>query len=158
MAMETKTIQKILLATDLSEDSKKAYPYAASLAKTYNAHLTLLSCIDTSLGYSPTAAGILEGAPTYVSEGLDEARRNVQEELATQGRDYFEGLTPTCEVREAPYEVQNQLVTFVNEGQYDLVIVSSHGRTGVSRALLGSVAEYLLRHSRTPTLVIPCHE
>ena len=156
--MPTQAIQNILLATDLSEDSKKAYSYAYSLAKVYNAHLTIISCIDTSLGYSPAAPGILEGSPMYVSEGLDEARRHVQEELDTHGRDYFKDLTPRCEVREAPYEVQNQLVEFVNEGQYDLLIVSSHGRTGVSRALLGSVAEYVVRHTRTPTLVIPCHE
>lgn len=154
--MPSQPIQKILLATDLSEDSKKAYSYALSLAKAYNAHLTLISCIDTSLGYSPSAAGILETAPMYVSEGLEEARRNIQEQLETHARDYFKELTPRCEIREAPYEVQNQLVEFVNDGQYDLVIISSHGRTGVSRALLGSVAEHVLRHTRVPTLVIPC--
>ena len=154
--MPTQPIHKSRLATDLSEDSKKAYPYAISLAKAYNARLTLISCIDTSLGYSPAAAGILEGAPMYVSEGLDEARRNVQEQLETHAREYFKELTPQYEVREAPYEVQNQLVDFVNDGEYDLVIISSHGRTGVSRALLGSVAEYVLRHTRAPTLVVPC--
>lgn len=156
--MPSLPIQNILLATDLSDDSKKSYPYALSLAKVYNARLTLLSCIDTSLGYSPAAPGILEGAPMYVSEGLEEARRNVQGEVESHARDYFKDLTTRCEVREAPYEVQNQLVEFINNGQYDLVIISSHGRTGVSRALLGSVAEYVVRHTHAPTLVIPCHE
>lgn len=156
--MPTQNIQKIVLATDLSEDSKKAYPYALSLAKAYGARLTLVSCIDTSLGYSPSSAGILEGAPLYVSEGLDEARQNVKSELAQHASDLFKGLTPSCEVREAPYEVQNQLVEFVNDGGFDLVVLSSHGRTGVSRALLGSVAEYVVRHARVPTLVVPCRE
>ncbi|MEY4700926.1 MAG: hypothetical protein RL326_1113 [Pseudomonadota bacterium] len=156
--MPTQPIQKIVLATDLSEDSKKAYSYAHSLAKVYNAHLTLISCIDTSLGYSPAAPGILEGSPMYVSEGLDEARRNVQEQLETHVRDYFKDISPRCEIREAPYEVQNQLVEFINDGLYDLVVISSHGRAGVSRALLGSVAEYVLRHTRAPTLVVPCRD
>lgn len=156
--MPTPNLQKILLATDLSEDSKKAYPYAFSLAKVYNAGLTILSCIDTSLGYSPSSAGILEGSPLYMSEGLDEARQSVKGELAKHASDHFKELAPLCEAREAPYEVQNQIVEYVNDGAFDLLIIASHGRSGVTRALLGSVAEYVTRHTRVPTLVVPCRE
>lgn len=156
--MITPNIQKILLTTDLSEDSKKSYPYACSLAKSYNAALTILSCIDTSLGYSPSSAGILEGSPLYVREGLDEARQNVRSALTKQTSEYFKELSPLCEVRESPYEVQNQIVEFVNDGAFDLLVIASHGRSGVTRALLGSVAEYVVRHTGIPTLVVPCRE
>ncbi len=156
--MPSESIQNIVLTTDLSEDSKKAYPYALSLATVYKARLTIISCIDTSLGYSPSSAGILEGAPLYINEGLAEAREHVLTDVRQHASDYFKDLAPQCEVREAPYEVQNQLVEFINDGQFDLVIVASHGRTGVSRALLGSVAEYVLRHARIPALIVPCRE
>jgi len=154
-SMNQVNFTKILLTTDLSSEAAKAYPYALSLSQRYNARLTILSCIDTSIGYSPSGVGSLEAPSLYVAETIDELRQGVREDMRKHVAEYFRDISPHQEVREAPYEVQHSIVSFIQENPCDLVIMASHGRSGISRALVGSVAEHVLRHSKTPVLVVP---
>jgi len=145
----------ILLTTDLSSAAAKAYPYARSLSHQYNARLTLLSCIDTSIGYSPSGVGSLDAPSLYVAETIDELRHGVHEDMQKHIAQYFPEVAAHQEIREAPYEVQHSIVSFIEENPCDLVIMASHGRSGIARALMGSVAEYVTRHSQIPVLVVP---
>jgi nucleotide-binding universal stress UspA family protein len=153
--MITATIKRILVTTDLSSDAVKAYPYAASMAKQFGADLTLLSCIDTSVGYSPSGVGSLEAPSLYVAETVEELRKTVAHDLQKHTQEYFAEIPSTQEIREAPYEVQHSILTFIQDNTFDLVIMASHGRSGITRALLGSVTEYIIRHCKTPVLVVP---
>ena len=153
--MITAPINRILLTTDLSSDARKAYPYAATFAKQFGARLTLLSCIDTSLGYSPSGVGSLEAPSLYVAETVDELRKTVSNDLQKHIQEHFADAAIKHEIREAPYEVQHSILSFIQENSFDLVIMASHGRSGIARALLGSVTEYILRHCKTPVLVVP---
>lgn len=153
--MITAPIKRVLVTTDLSSDAVKAYPYAVAVAKQFGAELTLLSCIDTSVGYSPSGVGSLEAPSLYVAETIEELRKTVAGDLRKHIEEHFAELSPKQEIREAPYEVQHSILNFVQENAFDLIIMASHGRSGISRALLGSVTEYILRHCKTPVLVVP---
>ncbi|MFO0416403.1 MAG: universal stress protein, partial [Pseudomonadota bacterium] len=61
----------------------------------------------------------------------------------------------THEVCEAPTGVQHTITNYIANNQIDLIVMSSHGRSGIARALLGSVTEYVLRHCKKPVLVVP---
>jgi nucleotide-binding universal stress UspA family protein len=153
--MISATLKRILITTDLSSDAVKAYPYAVAMTKQFGAELTLLSCIDTSVGYSPSGVGSLEAPSLYVAETIEDLRKTVANDLRKHIQDHFAELSPKLEIREAPYEVQHSILSFVQENPFDLIIMASHGRSGISRALLGSVTEYILRHCKTPVLVVP---
>jgi nucleotide-binding universal stress UspA family protein len=145
----------IILTTDLSEDSIKAYATARSLCDHYNASLTLLTCIDSSMQYSQAGLGALEAPTIYPSANQAKVAEELQAELRKQAQTFLPTLTPALEVRHAALPVEHTIVEFLRESSADLVIMASHGRSGLRRALLGSVAEYVLRHSPCPVLIVP---
>jgi nucleotide-binding universal stress UspA family protein len=153
--MATTSFKKIILTTDLSDDAIKAYGYARSLAERYSATLTALSCIDTSIQYAHAGAGTLEVPVMYSAEDSSHLVEGVRKDLSAHIQQFFAGLNVAQEVRQAPVGVEQTIVVFCNEYKADLVIIASHGRTGIRRALLGSTAEYVLRHSNCPVLVVP---
>ena len=143
----------IVVTTDLSPASTAAYPAARSLALAYDATVTLLLCIDLSLHlYEGSAAEI----PTlYIPEAIETLRKKAEEDLSAHLLQHFPGMPARHALREAARPVQHTIVEYLKESESDLVIMSSHGRTGFSRAILGSVAEQVLRLSHKPTLIIP---
>lgn len=145
----------ILLTTDLSVDSVKAYQVSRSLLEHYGASLTLLSCIDTSIQYSNTGVGALEVPPICAGGTDSQAVTDLQQQLSEQVREHFPGIELTIEVRQGAVPVEHSIITYANEKNFDLIIMASHGRSGIRRALLGSVAEYVLRHARCPVLIVP---
>jgi nucleotide-binding universal stress UspA family protein len=149
---------RILLTTDLSDEAIKAYSYARSLAAQYSASLTALSCIDTSLQYAHAGMGALEVPAMYSAEDTTELLTAVQKDLNAHISQHFPGMSVVQEVRQAPVGVEQTIVEFSKEDKSDLIIMASHGRTGITRALLGSTAEYVLRHSQCPVLVVPTRE
>ena len=148
-------IKKILVTTDLSEDATSAYPYAISLANTYKCSLIVLSCIDTSLQYTPSGVGTLEIPAMYTSEKMDDLKSTFRQELSQHIKEHFKDVSVTHEVCEAPIGGQNTIANYIAANKIDLVIMSSHGRSGIARALLGSVTEHVLRHCEKPVLVVP---
>jgi nucleotide-binding universal stress UspA family protein len=153
--MATTTFKKIVLTTDLSDDAIKAYAYAHSLAERYSATLTALSCIDTSIQYAHAGAGTLEVPAIYSTEDVSQLVEGVRKDLSAHIQQFFPGISVAKEVRHAPVGVEQTIVSFCHEHKADLVIIASHGRTGIRRALLGSTAEYVLRHANCPVLVVP---
>jgi nucleotide-binding universal stress UspA family protein len=156
--MKATEFRTILLTTDLSEDSVKAYQVAHSLLEHYGASITLLSCIDTSIQYSNTGVGALEVPPIYTGGTDSQAIRDLQQQLSGQVREHFPGIDLTIEVRQGAVPVEHSIITYANEKKFDLIIMASHGRSGIRRALLGSVAEYVLRHARCPVLIVPTRD
>ncbi len=153
--MASSTFTRILLTTDLSDEAVKAYGYARSLAERYSASLSILSCVDTSLQYSHGGMGALEVPALYSAENIDELLARLHTDLRELSAAHFPGMSVIQEVRHAPIGVEQTITTFCLENNVDLIIMASHGRTGLTRALLGSTAEYVLRHARCPVLVVP---
>lgn len=154
----TRSFQRILVTTDLSNESVEAYVYARSLAERYGASLVILSCIDTSMQYSQGSVGTLEVPVIYGPSETAEQTAEIVRQLDAHLQQHFSGLTVTHEVLSAPTAVENTIVSYSNEHAIDLIVMASHGRTGIRRALLGSTAEYVLRHCRCPVLIVPARE
>jgi nucleotide-binding universal stress UspA family protein len=153
--METVDFKTILLTTDLSEDSVRAYGVAASLRQRYGASLTLLSCIDTSMQYSGAGLGALEVPPIYPAGQDTQQVKDLQKQIDEHIREYFAGTDLTVQIRQGPVPVEHSIIAYANEQPLDLIVMASHGRSGIRRALLGSVAEYVLRHAKCPVLIVP---
>jgi nucleotide-binding universal stress UspA family protein len=156
--MAASTFRKIVVTTDLSDDAIKAYEYARSLTEKYSASLTALSCIDTSIQYAHAGVGTLEVPVMYSAEDSSQLIEGVRKDLSAHIQKFFAGIDVIQEIRQGPVAVEQTIVTFCNEYNADLVIIASHGRTGLRRALLGSTAEYVLRHSKCPVLVVPTRD
>ncbi len=154
--MTTTDIKTILVTTDLSDEALKAYPYARSLARAYGAKIYVLTCIDTSIQLG--IGGSMEMPVMYVPETIAAIKEKTINDLRQHLKSHFPEESPEYVVREAALPVHHIITDFIKESGVDLVVLASHGRSGIRRTLMGSVAEQVLRASHKPVLVIPVKE
>lgn len=141
--------RNILVATDFSPHAAKALELAANLAKVSGASLQIMHVYDV-IPYT-----LPEGLPIY--DGGQMAR--IREELGLQlkrlaGEAQSSGVQ---KVDSALVEGQAsvEIARRAEEGQCDLVVMGTHGRSGFAHLLLGSVAERVVRKATCPVLVVP---
>lgn len=144
------SFQHIVVGTDFSAPSERAVRVAASLAERSGARLTLLHV------YDPSPISPVVTYPTSALSGADlgkqleaDARKNLDEAVKTVDMD---GEATAALV--ADRHAAAATCSFAGEHGADLLVVGSHGRTGLQRFLIGSVAEKVLRHAPCPTLVV----
>ncbi|WP_142856259.1 universal stress protein [Salinigranum halophilum] len=136
----------VVLATDGSTPARDACDQAIALARAEAATLHVLSVVDEgdldlfSSGELPTVDDLLRGA---AEDAVDDAA----ERAGDTGVDAVRAVRVGTPHRE--------IADYADEVGADLVVVGTHGRRGLSRALLGSVAARLLRQSPVPVLVVP---
>lgn len=146
-------IRRIMVPIDYSENSKAALAYAAELALGFGASLDILHVWDR---------------PTYLTDAVmvqrpGEAHKPIGELIRENAeRDMAEFLAenslPTAvstSNRLVSGEPASALLTELKKGEHDLVVLSTHGRTGLAHLLLGSIAEKLVRLSPVPVLTVP---
>lgn len=141
-------VKRILFATDFSDASLKALPVLANIARKYGSHV-FLSHIWTPLPYTmvtPEAVSVLE------NQQADEAKEKV---LTIQRRKELSGIPSSIMV--AGGDPATELDHFISEYNIDLVVLSTHGRTGFKHLVMGSVAEELFRSLRCPVLTLGPH-
>jgi nucleotide-binding universal stress UspA family protein len=154
--MTTNDPKTILVTTDLSDEALKAYPYARSLAKAYGAKIFVLTCIDTSIQLG--IGGSMEMPVMYVPETIAALKEKTINDLRQHLKTHFPDESPEYVVREAALPVHHIITDFIKESDVDLVVIASHGRSGIRRTFMGSVAEQVLRASHKPVLVVPAKE
>lgn len=139
----------ILLSTDGSELSEKALPYAIELAKKFNAKLTIASVIDLY-----PYIGAIEVMPVGMDQWQDEVRK--QAEVALQRmRERLQAAGLSCDtVVEEDAQAWRGLLAVAEKQGCDAIIIASHGRGGMSSAMLGSQTARVLSHSKLPVLVV----
>ncbi|MFB6108340.1 MAG: universal stress protein [Haloplanus sp.] len=139
--------KRILVPVDGSVPADAALSFA--LAEFPDAEMTVLSVVDpTDAGYAS-----VESAPSTF-ERLQEAARERAESVLDDARETAadRGVEVTTET--AVGEPSRAIVRWVEDHDVDQVVVGSHGRRGVSRVLLGSVAESVVRRSPVPVTVV----
>lgn len=139
---ELPQISRILVATDFSVHSRKALEWARLLADAFRAKLVLLHVIDIF--------ALAETAPA--TAGFD--RLYLLREQAHKCMRELKNLVPDAEtlVREAsPRPV---IVDTAVEWNCQMIVMGTHGRSGLAHLLLGSVAEYVVRNSKVPVLTV----
>lgn len=139
-------IQSILVPIDFSESSKRTLKYALTFAEQFGAKLTLLYVVASvaipDFAYYPllmendkvTAAGYEELKKLCAIEKIDP--RFIEKTLVRNGVAY-------CEITEAAKSLK-----------VDLIVISTHGNTGLKHLMLGSTAERVVRHAGCPVLVV----
>lgn len=145
------SFNKILVPVDFSECSAEALAYARMLADKLGSHLDVLHAYDVPTFIPPHVvvmmgeldAPLTEHAERHAKEQLDEflARHGVPKEAAV-GRRTLMG-PPASTVLEA-----------AEDGKYDLVVMGTHGRTGLPRLVMGSTAEKVVRGAPCPVLTV----
>lgn len=145
--------KKILVPTDLSPEGERSYPLVAALARKLGAEVVLLHAIE-NVGVAPLGEGGL--SPTYLPGTVEEITR-ARSVLAERHKKFFDGLKVTPEVVVVP-SVAHAIVDQARERGCDVIALSTHGRSGFRRLIMGSVAEDVLRNSRVPVLVFPRQE
>jgi len=144
-----KPIRKILVPTDFSEHSALALNYAIDLARRYDAALTLLHV------YPVVNYAAAEGFALYTPEQLAKLISQLTTQLRAIEDDARSAgaaqISSVMEQGDAYQEILEQANAF------DLVVMGTHGRTGLKHALMGSVAEKLVRTSPCPVLTVRSH-
>jgi nucleotide-binding universal stress UspA family protein len=143
-------IRTILLPTDFSECGNYALSYAASLARTFKASIICINVIEPivpTVGYS----GMTEPLPIAdITEQLEDSAERELPKLAEC--DECSGID--VEELVVHGEAASEIVRVAKERDVDLIVIASHGRTGLGRILFGSTAESVVRHASCPVLVV----
>lgn len=138
--------QHILVPTDFSEYADYALDYAITLAQKLQARLTLLHAMDTTP--LEVAESATQRSPSYWEDFESDMEQRLEVSLR---RIHDAGLQgETCIVHGVPF--QSIIDTAQDQGA-DLIIMSTHGRTGLTHVLMGSVAEKVIRLAPCPVLV-----
>jgi len=140
--------KNILVPTDLSEGAECALDYACELARTLGAKVHLLNVIGIPVLGVPELGVALTST---MIDGMIADNQNALDELAARKGCIGEVLLRTGDAR----DLINQTAKEIGA---DLVVMGTHGRRGVKRALLGSVTESIVRSSPCPVLTVRHHE
>lgn len=140
-------IRKILVPIDFSEPSQQALRYARPFAEQFGASLVLLHVMEpivypVEFGYAPLDPLDVEGPRL----------KELQARLKQMGDELGTSVPVKAIVKVG--RVWKEIVDVASAQNTDLIIVATHGYTGLKHALLGSVAEKVLRHAPCPALVV----
>ncbi|HLG29040.1 MAG TPA: universal stress protein [Candidatus Brocadiales bacterium] len=143
---EVVALNKILCPYDFSESSSHALRYAIEFASAYKAKLYLLHVFDIRvLDYGEPIYGISiptkDAIGTIKTELANSIPEKVKNELQVE----------TIVVSGVPFY---EIIKFANENGIDLIVMGTHGRTGIAHILLGSVAEKVVRKASCPVLTV----
>ena len=140
-------VKNVLFATDFSATSEAALPYATAICRRFGATLHAVHVL------SDASLLLMTGGVDYVSMGTlyDDAHNEARQKLE-QLAEHFAGVAHRNYVRHG--QVWKNLTGIIQENAVDLIVVGTHGRTGLGKLLLGSVAEDILRHAVCPVLTV----
>ena len=148
-------LRRILVPTDFSKHSHNALTYAVAFADKFGAELYLLHVVQDLALFIPEAVSV---APP-VAPPVEQMTAAAREALGRVVRENdLGGVTVHCEVREGTpfYEI----IQFAKDSDIDLIIMGTHGHSGLVHVLLGSVTEKVVRKAPCPVLTVrhPEHE
>ncbi|HSP35075.1 MAG TPA: universal stress protein [Thermoanaerobaculia bacterium] len=138
--------RRILVPTDLSDFAALALRYAAAIRERAGSELTLLYADET---YLPV--DLLEAPLGYYLENAPRSREQLQAKFSEYAKAQIGGKFETVVVQDSPARA---ILNTAKSVRPDLIIMGTHGRSGVRRALLGSVTENVLHEVETPLLTI----
>lgn len=137
--------KKVIIAVDESPIAEKVAAKGFELCKQLDAEIAVVSVADTSFPITDAAV-----TPKEMAEIIKNDFRKAHQLLIEK---VFEGSNVWSFVEEGvPYEM---ILKAAQQWEADLIIIGTHGRSGLAHVLMGSVAEKVIRHSAIPLLVIP---
>lgn len=142
-------IKNILLPTDFSNTSMTAADYAVELANQYNAKLHVLNVLEKT-------------PPILAIRSLDVSREKIIESIDADAKEHLaECVKKIKKIKDVEIAAAVQkgidyeeIIKYSKDKKIDVIVIATHGRTGILHTLLGSVAEKVIRYSKIPVLVI----
>jgi nucleotide-binding universal stress UspA family protein len=146
---EAHMYHRVLTPLDGSKLAEQALPHALEIARCMGAGLWLVRvCLAQFYVHSPAGTG-----PLYTEDVLEAEKQAGMEYLArVRARLQNEQVTVTTQVLAGP--VAETIIDYAREQNIDLIVMSTHGRSGFSRWVYGSVTDRVLRGAHCPTLII----
>lgn len=140
--------KKILCPVDFSEDSKKALSIALEIKNQFNGHLDVVTVVVDPFGdyVHPTKARYIESSKQWAIEDAKQDLKKLKEEQFPDEESV--GLHALFGI---PAE---EILNFAKEQGHDLIVIGTHGRRGVARLVIGSVAEEVIRKAPCPVLSV----
>ncbi len=144
------TIKNILLPTDLSKTSLTAANYAIDIAAQYNAKIHLLYVLEKT-------------PPILAIRSLDLSQEKILKEIEEDAKSQLDEVLQKIKQINDKVEVlpfikkgldYEEIIDYSKDAKIDVIVIATHGRTGLLHTLLGSVAEKVIRYSKIPVLVI----
>ena len=145
-------IRHILTTTDFSPASKPGVEMAVDLARTLGAKLTLVHVFDPA-PLAPIATRGDVALDQYVSE--QEVEKAIQGALADAEKEFFGDLTDANTEMVEGHDAAIAIDGWAEDNGVDLIVMSTHGRTGLAHFFIGSVAEKVMRKAPCPVLTVP---
>ncbi len=144
--------KKIVVCLDGSSLAEKILPYVTEGAVRFNTKVILLEVLDV-----PSTVAWIEGAAPDANIVTEESQQDKEEAEA-----YLEGIAKSMRERELDVESvvlhriapDEAILDYAGKNDVDIIAMTTHGRSGMARTLLGSVADSVVRQSRLPVLVI----
>jgi len=146
--------KKVLFCTDFSENADYAFDFAYGIAKRDEGTLYILHIIP----YNSNQAY----AESFVTmEDLEKIQKAVEGDIANNYKERYEkkiedGIAYEFVTKSGRED--EEILTFAKQEHVDIIVVGTHGKTGIEHVFFGSVAEKVLRHSPFPVFVIPDRE
>jgi nucleotide-binding universal stress UspA family protein len=141
------SLKNVLFATDFSEASQAALPYAAAIARRYDSQLYIAHIMSPASYIIPS----LPGDPVTLDSIHEAARADVRQRMETVAS-HLKTVPHHTYFREG--DVWESLADLIQTHEIDLLVVGTHGRTGVEKLVLGSKAEEILRLAPCPVLTV----
>ena len=138
---------RILVPVDFSDSSVRALRLAVQLARESGGHLTLFHCAG-----APDLTAMGPGAVVYYQQVADQLARELDHHLTRMAKDEVPESLSHDKVRVAGFPPA-EIVARAKSGKYDLIAMGTHGRTGLTHVIMGSVAARVIQRAEVPVLV-----
>ena len=160
-------VKKILYTTDLSENARYAFGYAASLAVLYTATITVLHVLEN---LSPSAFLLVseilgeERWTNLKKQNSDQVIASIRRRIETfcneQSCMLTDGGSIIDQIVVKPGHAVDEIVVYTEKGGFDLVVMGSggHGQGALREAVLGSISRKVLKRCKKPVLVVPLQD
>jgi len=149
-------MKHILVTTDFSEASESAFDYAKEqlkLAGKDKSKITLLKVIDV---VPPAGIKFEYGLALPDKKGMmEKVYKHASAQIQEIAKKQFAGFSVETIVVKPKKAVYQEIINFAKANDVSLIVMSTHGRTGVKHFLLGSVAERVVRRSPCPVMIVP---
>ena len=143
-----KGFKKILFPIDFSECSEKVFPFSLDIANKFDAKLHLLF-VARDISYLTITGAARDVLASTIAEVARAGKKTMREFCDKELTDFSNYETEVVMGNPA-----DSILKFANERDIDLIVMGTHGRKGLDRTLMGSVADHVIKNADVPVLTI----
>ena len=142
------SFKQILVPYDASDYANHAFDEALKIAEKFGSKITALTVLGTKIEHS---AGISLERAIEIQDEHENAATKILKDLEVLAKEKGVEFSFSVIFEPSPYK---GIVNFSNSNSVDLIVIGSHGRSGIKKAVLGSVASGVVEHANCPVLII----